>query len=124
MKLKNTGDMGEKLALGFLKKQGYRVLETNYRCRTGEIDIVACQNRCLVFIEVRTKTNKDFGLPEESMSAAKIQHLERTAEFYRQNHSKLPEMWRIDFVAVELDTENKVKRIELIENAIEGEYHN
>ena len=119
MERKSTGAIGEKLARDFLKKKGYSILETNYRCREGEIDIVARQKDCLVFIEVRTKSNLEFGSPEESITATKIRHLERAAQHYCQNSNKSPDSWRIDFVAVELDLNHKLKRIELIENAIQ-----
>ena len=65
MKRRDTGIRGEKLAKDFLKKRGYRILETNYRCPEGEIDIVAKHQDSLVFIEVRTKTSLEFGSPEE-----------------------------------------------------------
>jgi putative endonuclease len=119
MKRQSTGALGEKLARDFLKKKGYSILETNYRCREGEIDIVARQKNCLVFIEVRTKSNLEFGTPEESMTATKMLHLKRAAQHYCQNCNKSPDSWRIDFVAIELDPNNKIKRIELVENAIE-----
>lgn len=120
MKRKDTGILGEKLAKDFLKKKGYRILETNYRCHEGEIDIVARQNEYLVFVEVRTKSNLDFGTPEESITATKMRHLERAADHYKQNHVNSPANWRIDLVAVELDASNKLKRIDIIENAIES----
>jgi putative endonuclease len=119
MERKDKGQLGENLAKDFLKKKGYRILETNYRCPAGEIDIVTRQKDCLVFVEVRTKANLNFGSPEESITASKMRHLELTANHYLQNHGKLPASWRIDLVAVELDSEDKVKRMELIENAIE-----
>ena len=65
MNRKSTGDLGEKLARDFLKKRGYHIIENNFRCREGEIDIVATQNDCLVCIEVRTKSSLVFGTPEE-----------------------------------------------------------
>jgi putative endonuclease len=117
---KETGALGEKLARDFLKKKGYRILETNYRYPRGEIDIIALQKDCLVFIEVRTKSSLSFGTPEESVTFTKMQHLENGAYHYLQNHPKSPENWRLDLVAVELDQDQKLKRIELIENAIEG----
>jgi putative endonuclease len=120
VKRKDTGIIGEKLAQSFLKKRGYRILETNYRCRRGEIDIIACQGDCLVFVEVRTKSDLRFGLPEESLTAAKMIHLEQASLHYQQQHNKLSGPWRIDVVAIELDASNQVKRIELIENALEG----
>jgi putative endonuclease len=119
MERKSTGALGEKLAADFLKKRGYRILETNYRCRWGEIDLVAQQKDYLVFVEVRTKSNRDFGSPEESINAGKKRHMERAASYYQQVHEHLPEQWRIDLVAVDLDANSRLQRIELIENALE-----
>ena len=118
MKRKDTGILGEKLAKDFLKKRGYRILETNYRCPQGEIDIVAKRKDWLVFIEVRAKKSLEFGSPEESITPTKRERMRATAAYYQQTHSKLPPLWRIDVVAVELDQNGKPSRIELIENAV------
>jgi len=103
MKRGDTGRLGEKLARDFLKKRGYRILETNYRSPHGEIDIIARQKDSLVFVEVRTKANLKFGTPAESITSAKRNHMRAAAFHYLQNHDKLPELWRIDVVAIELD---------------------
>jgi putative endonuclease len=118
MKRRDTGILGEKLAKDFLKKRGHRILETNYRCPQGEIDIVAKHKDSLVFIEVRAKKSLEFGSPEESITAAKRERMKATAARYRQTHNNLPPLWRIDVVAVELDQNGKLSRIELIENAV------
>jgi putative endonuclease len=118
MKRQELGAAGEKLAKEFLKKKGYKICEANYRCREGEIDIIAREKDCLVFVEVRTKTGLGFGSPEESVTSAKKEKLIASALTYMAQHQDLPESWRIDFVAVELDQDGKAKRIELIENAI------
>ena len=114
----DTGRLGEKLAQDFLKKKGFRIIDTNYRCPEGEVDIIAHHNDCLVFIEVRAKTVPVFCSPEESVTWTKKRRLIATAQHYRQNHDHLPESWRIDFVAVELNRKARPLRIELIENAI------
>ncbi len=121
MKRRDTGILGEKLAKGFLKKRGYRILETNYRCPEGEIDIIAKDKEFLVFIEVRTKKSLSFGSPEESITQAKKSRLRAVALRYRQTHRKLPASWRIDVVAIELDQKEKPSRVELIENAVGDE---
>ena len=121
MKRKDTGILGEKLARDFLKKQGYRILETNYRCSQGEIDIVAKHKDSLVFIEVRTKTSLEFGSPEESITPAKKERMKATALHYHQTHNNLPLLWRVDVVAVELNQKGRLSRIELIENAVGDE---
>jgi putative endonuclease len=119
MKRRDTGTLGEKLAKDFLKKHGYHIRETNYRCPQGEIDIIAKHKDCLVFIEVRTKKSLEFGHPEESITPAKKERMRASAYHYCQNHDNLPQQWRIDVVAVELDKAGKPSRIELIENAVD-----
>jgi len=118
MKRKEVGDVGEKLARNFLKRKGYHVRETNFRCREGEIDIIAEREGYLVFVEVRTKTSSEFGVPEESVTFAKKQKLIASAFNYLTSHKDLPSLWRIDFVGIELNQKGKATRIELIENAI------
>ena len=118
MRRRDTGILGEKLAKDFLKKRGYHIWETNYRCPEGEIDIVAKQRDYLVFIEVRTKRSLEFGSPEESITQAKKERMRAAASYYRQAHQNLPQLWRIDVVAVELNQKGKLSRIELIENAV------
>ena len=118
MKRRDTGILGEKLAKDFLKKRGYHIWETNYRCPEGEIDIVARHKDYLVFIEVRTKKSLEFGSPEESITPVKKARMRTTASHYRQTHNDLPPQWRIDVVAIELDQKGKLSRIELIENAV------
>jgi putative endonuclease len=120
MDRRQTGNLGEKLACNFLANNGYRIIETNYRCRDGEVDIVTQQRDVLVFVEVRTKKNLRFGTPEESITERKKEKLRAVAEHYTQNHENLPPAWRIDMVAIQMNYNGKVLRIEIIENAIEG----
>ncbi len=123
MERQEVGKLGEEAARKFLKKRGYRIRETGFRCRHGEIDIVAQKKDYLVFVEVRTKTNLEFGTPEESITQAKKERLITSALTYTSTHENLPSLWRIDVVAIELDDKGKTKRIELIENAIEQVSH-
>jgi putative endonuclease len=99
MKRRNTGVLGEKLARDFIKKRKYRILETNYRCPHGEIDIIARHKDFLVFIEVRTKTGLEFGRPEESITLVKKERIKAAAAHYQQTHDKLPQFWRIHSAA-------------------------
>jgi putative endonuclease len=119
MDRQETGKLGEKTAQKFLKKRGYRIRETGFRCPHGEIDIVAQRKDYLVFVEVRTKSNPDFGTPEESITQTKKERLIASALTYNNTHQDLPPQWRIDVVAIELDDTGKTKRMEHIENAIE-----
>jgi putative endonuclease len=121
MMRRKTGILGEKIARDFLGKNGYEIVETNYRCADGEMDIIARQEDTLVFIEVRTKKSRRFGTPEESITPRKKEKLRTVAERYLQDLGGLPASWRIDVVAIEMDKKDEVRRIEIIENAVEGE---
>jgi putative endonuclease len=117
MSRRDAGILGERLAAEFLRGRGYHIIETNYRCPEGEIDIVARYGDSLVFVEVRTKQSRRFGTPEESITSVKKEKMRLVAARYREAHDDLPEQWRIDVVVVELDR-GKPTRIELIENAV------
>jgi len=119
MKRQETGMLGEKIACDFLGKNGYQIIETNYRCRDGEVDIIAKEQDMLVFVEVRTKKSFLFGTPEESITQRKKEKLRAVAEDYRQYHDGLPPEWRIDVVAIQMDGSGKINRVEIIENAVE-----
>jgi putative endonuclease len=111
--------LGERIAADFLSQNGYQILETNYRCPVGEIDIIARHEDTLVFIEVRAKRSHNFGSPEESITPAKMARLRAVAAHYGQTHNNLPPSQRIDVVSIELAKREKVSRIELIENAVD-----
>ncbi len=112
------GALGERKAVEYIKKKGYRIVEKNFRCREGEIDVIARHRDYLVFVEVRTRTGSDFGTPEESVTAAKKDKLVSLALSYLQTHRNVPSLWRFDVVAVEVGAGGEVSRIDLIQNAI------
>ncbi len=121
MKRKETANLGEKLARDYLKKHRHRILETNYNCSHGEIDIISKHKDTLVFTEVRTKTGTEFGTPEESITRTKRERMRKCALYYLQTHENPASTWRIDVAAVEMDKDGKLVRIDLIENAVEEE---
>ena len=118
MKRRELGIRGEKIARDFLEQNGYKIIETNYRCSEGEIDIVAQTGDTLVFVEVRTKSSRSFGTPEESITPVKMKRLHAVAAHYGQNRENLPLSQRIDVLAIQLEKSGKISRIELIENAV------
>ena len=118
MTRRDTGLMGERLACEFLGKNGYDIIERNYRCPEGEIDVIARQRDTLVFIKVRTKTSRKFGGPEESITPVKAARLKILAARYGQSHKNLPELWRIDVVAIRMNQDGRASHIEVIENAV------
>jgi putative endonuclease len=122
MKTNATGRQGEKLAQEYLKEHGYSIIENNYRCVDGEVDIVASKGAFLAFVEVRTKSTRKFGTPEESITRRKKQKLVAVSQHYLQDHDIEHVPWRIDFIAVELDGTGCPTRIEHFENAFGEEY--
>lgn len=115
---RDVGQKGEQIALKYLKSKGYKILETNYRCQLGEIDIIARNKRDLVFLEVRSKMSEDFGLPRESITYRKQQRLMKIALSYLQHKELTNQNYRFDVVEVILDTTGRRKSIELIPNAL------
>lgn len=121
MKRREVGILGEQIARDFLGKNGYLILETNYRCTEGEIDIVARQGECLVFVEVKARRGLEFGSPEESITPAKMKKLRKASARYLQDHENHHDSWRIDVVAIEMDRKGRATRIEIVENAVGGD---
>ena len=113
------GALGERLAARHLANNDYSILQTNYRSKSGEIDIVAEKDGMLVFVEVRTRTGTGAGSPEESITESKRDHLIDAAQEYLQAHNAENRDWRIDLVAVQFDSSRKLQRIHIVENAIE-----
>jgi len=106
------GKRGEDFACEYLKKKGYKIIERNFRKKWGELDIIAkSPDKILVFVEV--KTMKFFPLldlkPEDQLTAAKKEKLQKIALFYANNHEDLiykEKGWRIDLIALTIDKEN------------------
>lgn len=106
------GKKGEQLAVKFLKNLGYKIIENNFKVRYGEIDIIALEGNTLVFIEVKTRNTHKYGRPEETISSRKLLTIIQTAQHYKLLHPELPELLRIDVVAI-----NKVEnQINLFKN--------
>ena len=117
---RRLGQRGEQIAADRLAGLGYEIVERNYRCAAGEIDLVARHDGRWVFVEVRTRRGDRFGTPEESVTPRKQAHLIASAQHYLQAHDALDSDWRIDAVAVVLSAGGLIKRIDVIENAVTG----
>lgn len=81
------GKLGEDFAAGLLSAEGYRIVERNFRCRAGEIDIIAEKDGELSFVEVKTRRTLAFGYPAEAVTAEKRRHIRRAAAYYMHTHS-------------------------------------
>jgi len=95
----DLGEMAEKRAVEFLRKQGYQIIAQNYRWRGGEIDIIARDGDFLVFVEVKARSSMNYGLPEEAITEQKKQKLIATAQRYIAQHKPELDM-RFDVVAI------------------------
>ena len=111
------GKEGEKIAAAYLKKNGYRIIEINFRCSIGEIDIVAKEKDDLVFVEVKTRKSIELGYPEQAVGIRKQKKMSQLALWYLQKRKIADTNARFDVVAVTLIPEkNEVK---LIKNAFD-----
>ena len=123
------GDWGEEYARRFLEQKGYSIIEAKYRGKYGEIDLVAWEGECLVFVEVKSRRSRAFGRPEESVTAAKQQKLVQSAQEYIQAKGHEGREWYrrgwgggdwtptlIDVVGIEAGGPRP--RVQLIRNAV------
>jgi putative endonuclease len=112
-----TGKEGEKIAVAYLKKNGYHIVEINFRCPIGEIDIVAKEKNDLVFVEVKTRKSIDLGYPEQAVGIRKQKKMSQLALWYLQKRKIDDANARFDIVAVTLiPNKNEVR---LIKNAFD-----
>lgn len=116
---KKLGAWGESLAVDHLEAKGYEIVERNWRCRQGEIDIIAWAGMQLVFVEVKTRRGRAMGSPEEGLTQRKAQRLMRLAAIYVAEMGREVD-WRIDLVAVEVDHKGGLMRCDHILNAVLG----
>ncbi len=120
-----TGARGERIAADYLRSAGYTIVETNWRCRRGEIDIVARDGATLVFVEVRARRSARLGSAEESVTRTKQRRLQQLAETYLQFLEAAGRAWhgpwRIDVVALLLGTSDANPQLNHLINAVEGD---
>lgn len=117
---RQIGNLGECIGIKYLKKQGYKILERNYFKRWGEIDIIAeDKDKTLVFFEVKTRSSLDFGHPAESVTFFKQKRLVRSAYFYLAEKKLENTKFRIDVLAIIVDFQKRLGRVEHFKNAVE-----
>lgn len=113
----SLGKKGEELALAKLKALKYKILERNYKCSLGEIDIIAREKDTLIFVEVKTRASGDFGGPAAAVNERKQRQLSKVALTYLAQKRLTEVPARFDVVAVELRP--AAPRIEVIRNAFD-----
>lgn len=105
---KQTGNAGEDYASRLLKKKGYKVITRNFQTRHAEIDIVATDEKTLVFVEVKTRRSEKFGNPVEAVNEKKLWRIKMAADEYISRNKIKNKKYRIDVVSILLDG-SKVK---------------
>ena len=110
------GKKGEMDAVKHLKRNGYRIMEQNYRTRLGEIDIIAKEGKTIAFIEVKARKSSHFGNPKWAITPKKQRNMSMTALYYLKETHQSREKARFDVVTIQSD------RIEIIKNAFELAY--
>lgn len=129
------GKQGEDYAATYLIQKGYTIIDRNFKINPGEIDIVALApqketpffvksfarsseklGQILVFVEVKTRIGREFGLPEEAVTPRKLREVIKTADYYVLTHPNLPKLHRIDVIAIEYDEIGKIVYFKDIEN--------
>lgn len=114
---KALGAKGELLAVNFLKKKGYKILQRNYRWRTGEIDIVCYDHGTIVFVEVKTRRSDKYGQPEISVTEAKKRQIIKIASHYVAEKKIEGVDLRFDVVSIFYSPNEKHPTITLFNNA-------
>jgi putative endonuclease len=120
-KNKNLGGYGEDIAVNYLKNIKYKIIERNYRCKCGELDIVATDGKVLVFIEVKTRKNITYGPPQLSVTLFKQRQISKAALTYLAAKRLVDMNARFDVIAILLH-EHKKPVIDHIKNAFELSY--
>ena len=108
MNKKELGNLAEELARDYLAKQGLIIIARNYYVKAGELDIVALDGECLVFVEVRSKSRTDYGTPEDTISLKKQRFLYRAAEQFLIKEKMSDKICRFDVVSVYFAKETEI----------------
>ncbi|MBE5820947.1 MAG: YraN family protein [Clostridiales bacterium] len=94
------GKIGEDIAVKYLLEKGYQILERNFECKQGEIDIVAKDKEEYVFVEVKTRSNENYGKPKDAVDETKKKHIYRSVEFYVYINQLENKPIRIDVIQI------------------------
>lgn len=113
----SPGAKGEKIAVKFLKKNGYKILQRNYNTKFGEIDVIGYDRGAISFIEVKTRLSESFGPPEAAVTQAKKNHIIKTAQKYITDNKLEDVHCRFDVVSVRLSNDCKSQEVRLLKNA-------
>ena len=113
------GKLGETLACNYLEKENYKIIEKNFSCSQGEIDIIAYDTTTneIVFFEVKTRSNFNYGIPAESINNLKKMHIKHSIEYYLYKNNLLNKFIRVD--AIEIAIHNKEYKLNHLKGILE-----
>jgi len=114
------GNLGERIALTKIKHLGYKCIEKNYRCPLGEIDLIAKDGDCLVFIEIKTRKGRSIGYAKEAVDRRKIRQISKVALAYMKSNNCCDTKSRFDVIAINIMGDKE--EIEVITDAFELAY--
>ena len=114
---KTLGKLGEDAAAARLEAEGVRILARNFRCRTGEIDIIGQVGATMIFVEVKSKHSDRWGLPAESVNYAKQQKIRKAAAYYLYQRGKTGCACRFDVVSILYSQAGQITQFDWITNA-------
>jgi len=115
---KHIGNIGEKLTEEYLIKEGFIILERNYRSKYGEIDLISLKNDKIFFFEVKTRKSLNFGFPVEAYTRMKQERIIKTALIYI-NNLQVKKSFQFNLVSILLSDSNDIKEFKIYENAID-----
>ena len=121
LRRRQTGQTGEQIAARYLFRKGFRLLEHNYSCDVGEIDLIAEDRGTVVFVEVKTRKSLVSGTPEEAVDRDKRRQIRRAAQWYLQAWRRWPQRIRFDIVGIELNDNDRVTSIRHTPAAFDAE---
>ena len=119
--MKRVGIIGEKIAVSYLKKRGYKILAKNFKLKCGEIDIVAREGEYICFVEVKTRTSNAFAQPFESVDYIKQKKMQSAALIWLNMHNLDDALCRFDIVSIILNKNYKLIEINIIKDAFWAE---
>jgi len=119
-KSQKFGERGENLAVWYLKQNGYKIIEQNYRSRIGEIDIIAKDGKTIVFVEVKSRRSIRYGSPKWAITPKKQRKISMVALYYLKTTQQTDTKARFDVVAITSNQDEP--QIEIVENAFELAY--
>lgn len=116
---KYLGELGEEIACKYIQSKGMLLLQKNFSCKAGEIDIIAKDKENIVFIEVKTRTSDKYGKPSEAVSIAKQRKIVKTALWYMSQKHLFDYMSRFDVIELLQDSEAALFKINYIKDAFQ-----